>query len=937
MTDDSDDELSAPPEATLIDPPRHTPLWAFLSRLLLRLEAWLRSHGGTRLRAGIRVFWAAVAAVGVVLLVGPVINAPLTFDDITSSAKEATSTWIAKDFSAEYDLQRHDDGRLVVAVTEKFTAVFPDDVDENSIERVLASQYEGHDLAPALREARLDDRPVDARVETTPTRTTYVIGGVDRLTGSHLVEVRYDLRDLAYDDRDTSSDQVSQVLQWDVFGPEWPHGVSSSSLRVVVPRDLEGAFARQPSAGLSWLLVGGSTTMEPEDAASDPLVYEITNDQNIPPHGSFWFTFRFDPGTFAMPGPSPLFFVQAYGPFVPLLLSAAGVLFAFAARAVAWADARGRAWFVPESQPRRGSSVALDARLWGARRTAVLAEALDAWRRDPKDPRLTHRLARAAHRAGRWGDLLPALRSFRFSPAWRAQFERGLRTVPRGFVRDAFLGGAFALAVLQLGLTRQLSYQRALTIEWWPVAAAAASVALAGVILAVALSARPLTREGALAREHLLGQRQYLELTSAAERTPLRSADLPYVVIFSHPRAAGRLLRGLIEREGIDRRVGADPRFLGGGRLAVRACALGLVAGAIALAFLTTASTTAAPDQTAVLDGIEGSSGLAVTDADIAATLRRDGDGAGRVEVVETLKTEVEADRRVIPQVTRVWRDVVDGHDQGLTVESITVDGGTVPFVQTRRLDHAVVQTRLTDDWTGTHVVEIRYEVTRPIAQDASGERMTWTALMPGWSWSWRTVDAETEHVRIALTLADGLGEGLEEGSGWVDATPYRPDAAPEPLGDDAVQSGSETVIAFDARASDEYSPDSRWPSSSTYAGLDLRFASGTFSSATPPSIGHTLWAALPWVIGPILGAGAVVLGLVGMSARDRVGVRRDLARWLPPSLVIAQVVLVGWAAGDAATEDAILPVVLIPVVLSVVVAVVAFVRTRRLAIVTRT
>jgi len=44
-----------------------------------------------------------------------------------------------------------------------------------------------------------------------------------------------------------------------------------------------------------------------------------------------------------------------------------------------------------------------------------------------------------------------------------------------------------------------------------------------------------------------------------------------------------------------------------------------------------------------------------------------------------------------------------------------------------------------------------------------------------------------------------------------------------------------------------------------------------------------------------------------------------------------------GWAAGDAATEDAILPVVLIPVVLSVVVAVAALVRTRRLAIVTRT
>ncbi|WJS90466.1 hypothetical protein [Microbacterium testaceum] len=934
MTDAFDDERSTPPEATRIDPPRHTPLWAFLSRLMLRLEAWLRSHGGRRLRTGIRVFWAAVTAVGILLLVGPVINAPLTFDDITSSAKDAAGTWIAKDFSAEYHVQQGEDGRLVVAVTERFTAVFPDDVDENTIERVVASQYEGHDLAPLLREARMDDRAVAPRVTATPTRTTYSIGGGERLTGSHPVELRYDLHDLAFDDRELSSELPYQVVKWDVFGPEWPHAVSSSSLRVIVPGGLESAFVRQPAAGLSWLLVGGSTTMEPEDAASDPLIYEITNDQNIPPHGSFWFTFRFEPGTFAMPGPSALFFVQAFGPFVPLLLLAAGVLFAFAARAVAWADERGRAWFVPESQPRPQSSVALDARLWGARGTAALAEALDAWRRNPSNPLLTRRLARAAHRAGRWGDVFSARRSFRFSSAWREQFERELRTIPRGFVRDAFLGGGFALVVLQLGLTRQLSYQSALTVEWWPRAAAAVAIALAGVIFAVALSARPLTRAGARAREHLLGQRLYLERTIAAERTPLRSPELPYVVLFERPRAAGRLVRELLEREGIDRRTGADPAFFGRGRIVVRALALAIVGGALALAFLTTAPTSAAPDETAVLDGVEGDYGVAVTDADIAATLSRNDDGVGRMEVVETLKAEVSGNLRTVPQVTRVWRDVVDGRDQGLTVESITVDGEAVPFEQTRRLGHAVVQTRLTDDWSGEHDVEVRYALERPVAAGEDTERVTWTALMAGWSWPWTTVDAEPERVRIALTLTDGVGEGLTSDSGWLDSTPYRPDSPPEPLGD-TVQHAGQTVISLDARAADEGTSGSRWPSSSSYAGLDLAFPAGTFSSVTTPGLGHTVWTALPWVAGPVLGAAAVVLGLVGMGARTRVGVRRDVARWLPPSTIVAQVVLIGWAAGDAASEDAILPVVLIPFALSVLVAIIAYVRTRRRGIVT--
>ncbi|HBS75284.1 MAG TPA: hypothetical protein DEB55_12980, partial [Microbacterium sp.] len=64
----------APPADRVDDTrPRPTPLWALLSRWLLATEAWLRSHGGARLRWTLRGGWALVAAVGVLLLVGPVI------------------------------------------------------------------------------------------------------------------------------------------------------------------------------------------------------------------------------------------------------------------------------------------------------------------------------------------------------------------------------------------------------------------------------------------------------------------------------------------------------------------------------------------------------------------------------------------------------------------------------------------------------------------------------------------------------------------------------------------------------------------------------------------------------------------------------------------------------------------------------------------------
>ncbi len=927
-----------PADAVDLDPPRHTPLWALLSRWLLALEAWLRSHGGAPLRAGVRGFWALVAAVGIFLLVGPVINAPLTFDDITSSADDATSTWIARDFSADYEVVRGDDGRLVLEVEERFTAFFPDDVNQRSVERVIATQYEGHDLSPVLRSATFDGQSVEPTVRQQATRTTYRIDGGGRLTGGHDIVLRYDLRDVAYDDRDLSSEQAYQVLQWDLFGPEWSHAVMNSELRVTVPRELANAYAREPTGGIAWLLLSESTTLEADVPDGDPLVYELTNDQNVPPHASFWFTFRFAPDTFAMPAPSPLFYLQAFGPFVPLVLLAISVLFAFAARAVAWADDRGRAWFVPESAPRSGSTLALDARIWRARRTSVLAEALEAWRQNPADRRRERALVRAARRAGRWGDLPRALGAYRFSPAWSEQFRLGLRRVPRGFVRDAFLGGSLALTVLQWGLVRQLSHQSALTVYWYPTAIVAVSTLLAAVVFVIALTARPLTAEGALAEQHLRGQRLHLEQTSAAERTPLRDRDLPYVVLFQRPRRAGRLLRRMLVDAGIDGRVASDPDFVGAGRLAVRAAALLTVAAAIVLAATTTATTRHAPGQDDVLDDIEGDYGVYVSDADIEATLMRAADGTATLEVVETYAATVDANLRAVPQVTRAWRDVIDGHDQRLTVEAVTVDGDDVPFAQTRRLDHAVVQSRLPDDWPGEHAIEVRYRLSAPVASVDSSDggtvdELRWTALLPWWEWTWDGVDHETERLRVALRLPADLADDLVEGSGWMDEFANRPARTPLPFETTDADAG-DVVIAFDENVDDEYARESLWPSGTQYGGLHLRFADGTFAAPLAPSPLYRVWQALPWSLGPLSGGLTVILAAIGtIAGRDRLrrhGVLWDAVRWLPLALTVAQVPLIAWATADAYDDDPILPATLVPMAASVVAVVAVLVATRR-------
>mgnify|MGYP006333397877 FL=1 len=98
MTSSPPADSAAPDGAVSVAPKRQTPLYRFLASGLLALEAWLQSHGGQGLRWSIRVFWAFLTAIGLLLLIGPVINKPLSFDDITSSTDDVADTWIARAF-----------------------------------------------------------------------------------------------------------------------------------------------------------------------------------------------------------------------------------------------------------------------------------------------------------------------------------------------------------------------------------------------------------------------------------------------------------------------------------------------------------------------------------------------------------------------------------------------------------------------------------------------------------------------------------------------------------------------------------------------------------------------------------------------------------------------------------------------------------------------
>ena len=243
------------PDVRIPDPaPRHTPLWTVLSAWLLRVERWLQSRGGSRLRGVLWQLWGLVAVGGILLLVGPVINPPLTLDDLTDEASDVTDTWIARSFAADYRVTTDEDGRLVTDVEERIEAFFPKDLDDRTIERVLATEYQGHALDPSGITVTLDGVKQDVTRERAAVFLRLVVDPGEQLTGDHELVIRYRLSDLAYVAPDPATGQPVDLLRWDVFGPDLQQAVAKLDVRVTIPQELDDHLVRQPHGTLAWTL-----------------------------------------------------------------------------------------------------------------------------------------------------------------------------------------------------------------------------------------------------------------------------------------------------------------------------------------------------------------------------------------------------------------------------------------------------------------------------------------------------------------------------------------------------------------------------------------------------------------------------------------------------------------------------------------------------------
>ncbi len=949
-------------EERITDPrPQHTPLWSLLSRWLLALEAWLRSHGGTRLRAGLWGFWGVVALAGGILLFGPVINPPMTLDDITDSASHATDTWIARDFDVDYTLGRTADGRLEAEVVETIGAFFPDDVDENGIVRVLPTQYQGHALSPSDIAVTLDGGPAAVQRSESADQLTLTLTAPDaaRLDGDHEFVVRYRMHDLAYSttDRLSAGDPID-LLAWDVFGPSWPQAFAALDVTVTLPDDLDAALVRQPRGSISWAIVSAGEWLEPQPGAPPGLVsYGFTNDQNIPPHASARFSLAFQPGTFTMPPPTPLFLLQTFGPLLPLVFLALTLLFALAARAVAWSDARGRPWFTVQYSAPDGVSPRMAAQLLRTPRTLELAGALGeigtagaaaSAKGGSAKPSRADRLraaARAANRTGRLGDRIRARLAYLVAPERQGQFRSGFRRVPSGFVRDAFIAAPIALTIMQWGLVRQLSHQAKLAVVWWPAAFVLASSLIALVVLVIALSARPLTRRGALVKQHLTGIAAYADRTSLLERATAGDTVLPYAVLTVEPREAGRRTLALLEAELGDPDAAKGwraPGFLSTPRILVRILAVALLAATVTAAALLPNPYPRSPDYSANSGDLPGTYFNRVDAFEAAATLTVDGGRHATLTATEHLTVDFGTESTAeVPQFARQWPTRLDGQELGLRVTAVTLDGTDARYTTAREGDSVLLTTAFSRVLSGKHELDIAYTVDSPmVAAPASGasaaaasaagssgpvDRLRWVSLLEGWDDAsvWRDEPAASP-LSISLTVPDGLAPSLA--AGWITLDTESSDsvrqwedsvvpfgayaatgaaAAPSGTTDEVTNSAGTTTYRLDLRSDG----DGGYPFDLTVddVGAMLDFPAGTVAGPDAAALTlHTVAGALPLALTVTLGSLALALGLLGVAAAVRrrsrrapPGLLRDVIWWLGTSAAVSTVWLFVWATSD--------------------------------------
>ncbi|TFC27783.1 DUF2207 domain-containing protein [Cryobacterium sp. MDB1-18-2] len=572
---------------------------AVFGRRLERLDRWADAIGIGRKRLILRTMCLLLTLAGLAMLLGKDLTPPDTLDEYLHPAKTSADEFLIRNLSVDYTLDADAQGHSRASVLETVDGIFGSDSTATGITRYLVAESRGHTVhttVTSVTDAGGTAVPFTVTRSGDTWKISTDTGA--RLVGDHRFLIRYVQTELTDHVQDAQNTAFEDSLNWSVTGERWLQGIGGVDVTVRMDKALAAHLTGEPSWGVAWAILGSTASFD-RVADDDPLaqpgqaVFHNRVLSTLPPFGTVWVGFHFADGTFMPSDRSLLEWMRLLAPFLPILVGVGLLLLGLLARATVWRNASGRGIVIAESTPQAGVDLMLASHILGRSRRSIVASLLDlAVRGNVRllrvspvtDGRVDGGNDGANSPAGRhWyefeyvheaaltdadKDLLnavfgdariistkrrPAKRSMRpvrldvrgglLRPAfrqlslrgWRRSLAEGYRRVPNGFVRDLLTWGVIATTALQWGLSRQLAYDGIESQAWLLFWVSVASAAVTFSAFTLAVTRYPLTRKGALAREHLLGLREYIRV---AEQLRINFLQSPSGALYTQRRAS---------------------------------------------------------------------------------------------------------------------------------------------------------------------------------------------------------------------------------------------------------------------------------------------------------------------------------------------------------------------------------------------------------------
>lgn len=462
-----------------------------------------------------------------------------------------TSDFTFDSFDAVYELSRDDEGRSLMTTTETLVAVFPPD-QNRGILRDIPTEYRGHTtqvhvVSVTDESGRSRDYESSFESNSGGSYIELAIGVEDgefAPAGPNTYVITYTQKDVTLDPDDSTADEFF----WDVNGTGWQQPFGRVSATLNVDADLAGEL--NGDSACYYGPEGSTSACEIVENADGSFTASTSE---LPPHSNMTIAVGFAPDTFS-PARFDLGYYVSPGTIAGLVAAIAALIAALVVRVTRLRDAPGTGIVVAQYEAPEGVGVFLAANITGTTKRAMGSAMVDlAVRRKLRilerpeeglfasgstfgvqyvdnsgliaaDDAVMSALFTSAPDGLRWltkkdtelGTKVVALTKAAATEAVTRGYRRKPRSLPTLII--AVIGLISVIVLFVAGVQSDSPAGAAIGVG------GAIAMAVLGLgALGVIAGRRPLTREGALLKEHLDGLKEFIRLAEADRLRMLQS------------------------------------------------------------------------------------------------------------------------------------------------------------------------------------------------------------------------------------------------------------------------------------------------------------------------------------------------------------------------------------------------------------------------------